>query len=247
MKKMSNLVNCKFTCEAEMKENKAKCRKTELMVSFSYSNAKLKDTKDVGFIQWNIPAVETCPWRTKHCEADCYALKCERYTSCRNRRQMHYEVSKREDFVEIMTKQIEYELNRKKYQNKTIFFRIHESGDFYNYEYLVKWYQITKNFVGRNIIFEAYTKSLPLFDKLYREYGRENVNIKVLSSIWADTKPEMIKMTKKLDLKVYTAIEGEKMDEFLRKYSTFEKCDCENCGKCKKCYCDNIDLVVEVH
>ena len=23
MKKMSNLVNCKFTCEAEMKENKA--------------------------------------------------------------------------------------------------------------------------------------------------------------------------------------------------------------------------------
>ena len=247
MKKMSNLVNCKFTCEAEMKENKAKCRKTELMVSFSYSNAKLKDTKDVGFIQWNIPAVETCPYRTKMCEADCYAKKCERYDSCRNRRQMHLEVSKREDFVEIMTKQIEYELNRRKYRNRTIFFRIHESGDFYNYEYLVKWYQIAANFVGRPIVFEAYTKSLPLFDRLYREYGKENVNIKVLSSIWDDTKPEMIKMTKKLDLKVYTAIEGEKMDEFLRKYSTFEKCDCENCGKCKKCYCDNIDLVVEVH
>ena len=125
--------------------------------------------------------------------------------------------------------------------------RMERVGFKINYEYLVKWYQIAKNFVGRKIVFEAYTKSLPLFDKLYREYGKENVNIKVLSSIWDDTKPEMIKMTKELDLKVYTAIEGEKMDEFLKKYTTFDKCDCENCGKCKKCYCDNIDLVVEVH
>ena len=241
------LENCKFRCEAEMKESKAKCRKTELMVSFSYSNAKLRDTKDVGFIQWNIPAVETCPYRTKMCETSCYAKKCERYTSCRNRRQMHLEVSKREDFVEIMTKQINFELNRKKYQNKTIFFRIHESGDFYNYEYLVKWYQITKNFVGKNIIFEAYTKSLPLFDKLYREYGRENVNIKVLSSVWADTKPEMINMTKELELKVYTAIEDTKIDKFLQDNKSFAKCDCEECGKCQKCYRENINLIVAIH
>ena len=160
---------------------------------------------------------------------------------------MHLEVSKREDFVEIMTKQIEYELNRKKYRNKTIFFRIHESGDFYNYEYLVKWYKITKNFVGKNIIFEAYTKSLPLFDRLYKEYGRENVNIKVLSSIWADTKPEMIKMTKELELKVYTAIEDTKIDKFLQDNKSFAKCDCEECGKCKKCYCENLNLIVAIH
>ena len=146
-----------------------------------------------------------------------------------------------------MTKQIEYELNRRKYRNKTIFCRIHESGDFYNYEYLVKWYQISKNFVGRNIVFEAYTKSLPLFDRLYAEYGKENVNIKVLSSIWADTKPEMIKMTKELELKVYTAIEAEKIDEFLEKNKNFEKCDCEACGKCKKCYCENTNLIVAIH
>ena len=76
--------------------------------------------------------------------------------------------------------------------------------------------------------------------------GVNTANIKVLSSIWADTKPEMINMTKKLELKVYTAIEEEKLDKFLHEHKDFDKCECEDCGKCKKCYKENINLIVSI-
>ena len=248
MKKSNLLENCKYYSEADMKKKGVeKCRKIEQVISFSYSNAKLKDTKNVGFIQWNIPAVETCPFRTEKCEESCYAKKCERYDSCRIRRKMHFEASKMENFVEIMVEQIEYELKRRKFKNKVIYFRIHESGDFYNYEYLEKWYQITSHFVGKNIIFEAYTKSLPYFDKLYKKYGRENVNIKVLSSIWDDTSEKMVELTKEMGLHVYTAIEAEKIDKFLQENTSFQKCECEDCGKCGKCYVENCSLIVAIH
>lgn len=233
-------------------EKKSKIKKSDLLISFSYSNAKLKDTRDVKFIQWNILAIVTCPFKTNLCggkdengKVNCYAYKCERYPSVKNRRSIHTEATKRDDFVEIMIEQIEYELKSTK---KTIFFRIHESGDFYNYEYLEKWYFIAKHFEGNNrIIFEAYTKSLPYFKELYSKYGKDNVNIKVLSSIWADTKKEMIELTKELNLKVYTAIDGKKMSEFLNNNKDFEECKCSACGECKKCYTSNINLIVAIH
>lgn len=249
------LTKCKWNSLSHAVENgqrKSKVKKNDLLISFSYSNAKLRDTEDVKFIQWNILAVETCPFRTQLCggydekgRINCYAKKSERYPSCRKRREIHTEVSKMDNFVEMMIHQIEYEL---KCTKKVIFFRIHESGDFYNYEYLEKWYHITKHFEGNSrIVFEAYTKSLPYFDKLYQKYGKNSVNMKVLSSIWADTKPEMVELTEKLGLKVYTATEAKNIDKFLQENPSYEKCTCEECGKCKKCYVENINLIVAIH
>lgn len=236
----------------EKGQKKSKVRRSECFLSLSYSNKKLKDNKEVKFIQWNIPAVETCPFRTEMCggvdkngkNCKCYAKKAENmYTSVRNRRKICLELSKDDEFVEIMSKQIEFELARTK---KKIFFRIHESGDFYNYEYLEKWHKITEKFVGNDrIVFMAYTKSLPYFDKLYQKYGKNNVNIKVLSSIWADTKKEMVELTRKLGLEVYTA--DEDVEKFVEKNKNFEVCDCSDCGKCRKCYESNISLVVKIH
>ena len=243
------LENCKFKSVADKKAQKGKCKASELMVNFSYSNKKLRDTSEVAFIQWNITAIDNCPWATDMCKKSCYAKKAEKmYPSVAKRRKMHDEVARREDFVEIMTQQIEFELSRKKYQNKTIFFRIHESGDFFSYEYLEKWYHITKKFEGNSrIVFEAYTKSLPLFDMLYKKYGKNSVNIKILSSIWDDTTEKMVELTRKLDLEVYTAIDGKKIDKFLQENPRFQQCKCEECGKCKKCYVENCSLIVAIH
>ena len=111
---MSNMLEyCKFKSIADKKAQKGKSKASELMVNFSYSNKKLRDTSEVAFIQWNITAIDNCPWATDMCKKSCYAKKAEKmYPSVAKRRKMHDEVARREDFVEIMTQQIEFELSR---------------------------------------------------------------------------------------------------------------------------------------
>ena len=100
-------------------------------------NLKLKNNENTRFMIWNIPAVITCPFRTAMCEKFCYARKAERmYPSCSDARQRNFEVTKQADFVERMIFTIEAELNTKKFTGKKVVFRIHESGDFYNWGYI---------------------------------------------------------------------------------------------------------------
>lgn len=250
MTKFQNEVQAK----AFEKANKCKVSKTDIAFTLSEGNAKLNNTAVVSFYQWNITSVITCPFRTEMCEKACYALKAERmYPTVNARRLSNLEASKQEWFVQAMIEQIEFELERKKNKGKTIFFRIHEAGDFYSMEYLEKWHQIASHFKGnRRIVFMAYTKSLPFVKALYKKVGKENVNIVFKSSIWEDTKEKFVNMTKELGLSVFTAMPKGQLEE--KKYFACPSSEAfagtekeKGCGDCKVCYLGQTNVAIEIH
>ncbi|MBK1611761.1 GP88 family protein [Bacillus cereus] len=250
MTKFNNEVQAK----AFEKANKCKVSMKDISMALSEGNKKLKDSKVVAFYQWNITSVVSCPFRTEMCEKSCYALKAEKmYPTVNTRRAMNLEFSKTSEFVSAMIEQIEFELARKKNKGKTVFFRIHEAGDFYSYEYLLKWHEIAKHFKGnRGIVFMAYTKSLPFVKTLYKNVGKANVNITFKSSIWEDTKPKFVDMTKELGMSIFTAEKIGTLEEkgmFACPASeTFKNTPKEkDCGECKVCYLANVDVAIEIH
>lgn len=231
-----------------------KVPKSRVKMGLSEGNKKLKDSAVVAFYQWNITSVKSCPFRTEMCEALCYAKKAERmYPTVNRRREQNLEFSKSEDFVPAMIEQIEFELARKKNKGKTVFFRIHEAGDFYDYAYTEKWHQIAAHFKGnRQIVFMAYTKSLPFVKTLWKRYGRHNVNITFKSSIWADTKPKFIQMTRDMKMSIFTAEEAGTLEEkgmFACPSSEIFKGTAKekDCGQCKVCYVAEVDVAIEIH
>ena len=117
---------------------------------------------------FNLPAIKTCPGATAECKKHCYALKAERmYPQVQPFRNQNFKLSKLNCFVEL----ISAEINSRKVEAV----RIHESGDFYNQEYVNKWLEVTRLFP--NIVFYAYTKSWWLDFE-----GRPNNFIVLLSS-----------------------------------------------------------------
>lgn len=233
---------------------KLKISMKQVSMALSLGNKKLQDSSVVSFYQWNITSVVSCPFKTEMCEALCYAKKAERmYPTVAKRRDQNLEFSKSEGFVNAMIEQIEFELTRKRNKGKTVFFRIHESGDFYSYEYTQKWHEITSHFKGnRNIVFMAYTKSLPFVKTLWKKHGESNVNMTFKSSIWEDTKPKFVEMTKEMGMSVFTA-----MDKGTIEASNYFSCPSsevfkntekeKDCGACKVCYIANVDVAIEIH
>ena len=209
-------------------------------------NLKLKNNDETRFMIWNIPAVITCPYRTAMCEKFCYARKAERmYPSCLDARQRNFEDTKRADFVERMIFTIEAEMQTKKFAGKKIVFLIHESGDFYNWGYMMKWVEIARHFMGNEkIVFLAYTKSIDYAIACGWNDGTFPSNFVIRSSIWADTKAEKIELTEKQEIPVYTALSAHDMDEAEKSGLQFEKCRCEDCATCGKCWDPSIKTII---
>lgn len=93
----------------------------------------------------------------KECIYNCYAKEgAYRWPAVANAYEYRYETTKSPLFPEIMTAEI------KKKKAKAI--RIHDSGDFYCVEYVLKWLEIMKALP--DVQFYAYTKSIPFFDGL---------------------------------------------------------------------------------
>lgn len=89
-----------------------------------------------GIWTFSIPAISTCPNRTKLCESSCYTLKGpSMFKNVRSSRDISYDASKRDDFVEVISS----ELFRKR---GSVVVRIHVEGDFYSLDYMAKWVQI---------------------------------------------------------------------------------------------------------
>lgn len=241
------------------KQTGVKVSMSKVNMTISAGNKKLKDNAVVSFYQWNMLAGRlnnggTCPFLTENCLASCYALKAERmYPTVKTRRTMNTDFSKSERFVNTMIEQIEFELQRKKNKGKTVFFRIHESGDFYSQDYMNKWVEIANHFKGnRNIVFMAYTKSLPFVKQALKKYGDDNVNITFKSSIWDDTKPKFAKMTKDLGMSVFTALPKGQLDQegyiacpSSEAFKGTEKA--LDCGACKLCYTTEKNIAIEIH
>jgi hypothetical protein len=102
---------------------------------------------------FNIPAKKTCPGSTVQCRKDCYASKgFFMFASNKKRHKWNWQESKKDNFTDRMIAEISgYSFNG---INR---FRIHSSGDFYNQEYLNKWYKIINKF--KQMQFVAYTRS----------------------------------------------------------------------------------------
>lgn len=117
---------------------------------------------------FSLPAVVTCP-NCSDCKASCYALAEEtRWQNVYARRADNYALSHTSIFPELMIG----EIKRKGFK----IVRIHESGDFYNLEYLSKWIKIARSlpdvkFYGYSKCFDRFPNALKFFNSL------PNVNI----------------------------------------------------------------------
>ena len=117
---------------------------------------------------FSLPAVQTCPYNTL-CKDSCYAkAEEERWASCRNLRQQNLALSHTPEFVNLMVNEI--------IAKRFSIVRIHESGDFYDLNYLAKWTKIAKSlpnvrFYGYSKCFERFPNALGIFNSL------PNVNI----------------------------------------------------------------------
>lgn len=181
---------------------------------FSLGNHKLQS--DIAI--WNLPHMKTCPGATTECKKYCYAQKAERlYKATLPFRERNFEMSKQKDFVDIMIKAL------KGIEHKVRAVRIHESGDFYNQEYLDKWVEIAKAFP--KIIFTAYTKSLHLdFSK-----AKKTKNMVLFASI-DPTTPEYILKANTIRHKATVVKKGDTLPK-----GYFEcpgSCKKDNCTHC---------------
>lgn len=202
-------------------------------------NSVLVDNEECGFLIFSLPARECCPYATDLCKKICYGRNAQelfkRVYECRKR---NYEESLKESFTQDMIKIINYNLNRKKYKDKIILFRIHETGDFYSQEYTDKWFNIADYYKNNSkIFFQCYTKSLPFIKD-----NIANGNIKMMFSVMDDTKCEDIELAKSLGMNTFKAVPNNVFINTPRE----QQCD-GDCSKCKSCYLDNKDMVVEYH
>lgn len=112
-------------------------------------------------VNFNLPAGITCPCRGE-CEKYCYA-KTGNYTfsSTADSIMVHYLVSQHDEFTELMVRDLERLYSRAMEKGLEKFYvRLHDSGDFYSKEYLLKWVQIAQSLP--HIMFYGYTKSISM-------------------------------------------------------------------------------------
>ena len=104
--------------------------------------------------KFSLPVVKTCP-QAGNCLSFCYGLKGHYKTFKKTVDKAHknnFDFSKSKDFIKLMSAEI--------VKRKIFTIRLHDTGDFYNQEYLNKWYLIAKHL--KPTFFYAYTKSLHL-------------------------------------------------------------------------------------
>lgn len=146
-------------------------------------NTKIKDTSKamgVKVFNFSIPAYKsetgkvTCPFADS-CIKFCYAQKgnYKRFPSVRNGMEKKYQLTKQDNFVELMNKEI--------IKEKPDFIRVHDSGDYYSPEYLDKWLTIAEQ--NPNVKFYSYTNSIKFvkdlktipdnFDFIFSDSGKQ--------------------------------------------------------------------------
>ena len=144
-------------------------------------NSKIKKTAkhfNVRLFNFSIPAYKskagmiTCPMADT-CIKFCYARK-GTYPLASKWSELKLEASLKNDFVQAMNQDIK--------DKKAEYVRVHDSGDYYSKQYLLKWFQIAEN--NPNVRFYSYTnnitmikalKSIPInFDFIFSDSGKQN-------------------------------------------------------------------------
>ena len=124
-------------------------------------NSKIKKSKKRTF-NFGIPAYQsntgfkTCP-NAGACAKGCYAMAgAYRFSNVAQAFEKRLSIVLSDDFVNLMLKEID--------DNKAQRIRIHDSGDFFNEEYLYKWLTIIS--LKPDVEFYAYTKMVSMFKGL---------------------------------------------------------------------------------
>lgn len=121
--------------------------------------------------------------RGENTEFDCFAANQEmQYDAVRAGRWRNFDLLKSAEksggsngIYELIKKSLEYAFDEEGKKDEV---RIHESGDFYNQNYLDAWVKVAKDFP--NVVFYAYTKSYPYFKKYMK--GEDVTSIDVGSN-----------------------------------------------------------------
>lgn len=183
---------------------------------------------------FSLPAIETCIGSTPLCRKYCYAKRPQlMFPALRAKRKKNLALSKTDKFVDVISKEIasiEF----------IPFFRIHESGEFYNQEYLNKWFEICKRFPERKFL--AFTKAFQL------DFSKRPKNLSIYFSIWADTDTSLFRNRK--IKKAITVIDYKwaKKDGLNKAISTKHAIKCKgHCDKCLICFNNESNIFFPVH
>lgn len=115
-------------------------------------NSKLKKAEHYT-VNFGIPALKTCPEADK-CKDFCYANKgAYSWPVVKKAYEFRYQATKQTNFIEVAVDALTK-------MRKLDAVRIHDSGDFYNKEYLYKWFEIARKMPSKT--FYAYTKRVKL-------------------------------------------------------------------------------------
>lgn len=150
----------------------------------SHGNEKMIETTkanpDKYFVCFNLPARVTCPM-AGDCLKYCYASKgCYVFRDSIKSMQRHYDLSKTDDFVRMMNEEIAWRIRNLKRQGKTLYVRIHDSGDFYSLSYARKWIEIAK--ANPEAVFYSYTKCVSMWHYL-EDRDEKPDNFRIIKSV----------------------------------------------------------------
>jgi len=137
-------------------------------MSLLTQNSKMKKTsgKYLRVMNWSIRAGVSCPYAGAcNKPGKCYAQSgMYNYPVVRAKHEANLELTKTDFFVPQMKAEIQRCLELATKQRQTLVIRIHDAGDFYSMEYLLKWLEIIGEFP--DVLFYCYTKSAVLFKRL---------------------------------------------------------------------------------
>ena len=142
------------------------------MTKLIVKNQKIADSGNDTYTVYNygIPAYKaadgriTCPMAGA-CAKGCYAQAgAYAWGNVKNAYEFRLAQSLKPDFPALFQSELDPKIKTAKRQGKQLVVRIHDSGDFYNLEYIRKWLKIMQ--LNPSVKFYAYTKMIPTFKAL---------------------------------------------------------------------------------
>ena len=179
-------------------------------------NSKLKKASYYT-VNFGIPALKTCPMAAA-CGKFCYANKgAYIWPVVKAAYEYRYQESKKANFPQVVVSKL---LKKRKLEKV----RIHDAGDFYNKEYLYKWFKIAE--LMPNIEFYAYTKQVKM---LKDNWKNKPDNFTIIFSI-GGKQDNLIDLNKDRHSKIFNTL-----DELIKAgYIDTSKDDSNAIGKNKK-------------
>jgi hypothetical protein len=192
----------------------------------------------------------------------CYGRKGHyQYSSVKNCHARRLESSKLDSFVLRMAFEISSLLPN--YDDKNLYFRIHDTGDFYSVEYIEKWISIVKSIEEIRKFFEIKSKVLfwvptkiwylpQMLDSLKKLNSFENVSVRPSAMNINDSAPKVDGLScgtstvLKVEESNCPAIIGSLRNKSLKNGETTYPSSCETCN-CRRCWNKEEEVLYALH